>query len=76
VKCYIDNFVRLWSCIRNVNTCDTAPTTATPQAPDEAPHAPGTYNANAATSRRRTIDASKVRLCHQHNVSFKTRVSK
>jgi hypothetical protein len=20
VKCYIDNFVRLWSCIRNVNT--------------------------------------------------------
>jgi hypothetical protein len=22
VKCYIDNFVRLWSCIRNVNTWD------------------------------------------------------
>jgi hypothetical protein len=20
VKCYIDNFVRLWSCIRNINT--------------------------------------------------------
>jgi hypothetical protein len=59
VKCYIDNSVRMWSCIRNVNTCDTAPTTTTPQAPDEAPHAPGTYNANAATGRRRTIDAVK-----------------
>jgi hypothetical protein len=21
VKCYVDNFVRLWSCIRNVNIC-------------------------------------------------------
>jgi hypothetical protein len=21
VKCYIDNSMRLWSCIRNVNTC-------------------------------------------------------